>query len=610
MSGEGSAPQSTPAHDSRSLADRLAGAFHGVLAGITVTALITLAVFAVVGIGVLPRVHRYVNGARDVRNAQLAMIDQETGIRGFLLTGDEKFLQPYRNGVRNVTAANAEAVQELSGERALARPLLDMRLAQQAWTDRWASAAVNGRAPAPDTPEFDGFIASGKTMFDAFRARTAAVLRAVDDKRDEALHQEGSVLALGVGLDLVVLLFLTLLAVRQFRRVRDAIVQPVSEMVAAVARLGEGDFDVHLRSEAPAELARIGDGLVEAAGALREAQTRERARQDDLERQSDKLTRILGMAREIAGSLNLRYVLQAVGASAVSVGDFDRVRVWILDDKAETIRVAHRSDGAADSDAVEMGSGLVGQAAKYGRALGATTEGMFHPAADGSSGQVRLALPMVVGARVVGVLECENDQPARLDDEDLDVLETLSSHAATAIEAARLHGETTALSQTDALTRLFNRRRLDDDLVTECYRCQRYGRPMALIMLDVDHFKTFNDTHGHQRGDEVLEELGKVLVGVIRASDTAYRYGGEEFTVLCREATLQGAAELAERLRARLEQRLMDDGVTASFGVAAVPGDGTNPAQLVSAADRALYAAKHGGRNRVVTSVAEDAAQT
>jgi diguanylate cyclase (GGDEF)-like protein len=297
-------------------------------------------------------------------------------------------------------------------------------------------------------------------------------------------------------------------------------------------------------------------------------------------------------------------VLQAVGASAVSVGKFLRVRVWVLDEKQEELRVAHRTDGGAGTEMVPIGGGLVGQAAKYGRALGETADGLFHPASDTSAPVLLLALPMVVGARVVGVLECENDQALSLSGEDLDVLETLSSHAATAIEAARLHGETAALSQTDALTRLFNRRRLDDDLVTETYRCQRYGRPLALIMLDVDHFKTFNDTHGHQRGDEVLEELGKVLTGVIRASDTAYRYGGEEFTVLCREATLQGGADLAERLRARLEQRLSTNGVTASFGVAAVPGDGTDPATLVAAADRALYAAKRAGRNRVVTSTA------
>ncbi|MBV8960519.1 MAG: diguanylate cyclase [Actinobacteria bacterium] len=602
MSGEGSASHESRAAAAGSLAGRLARAFHVVLAGIGVTALITLTVFGFVAYAVRPRVQRYVRGAIAVRTTLNGMIDQETGIRGYLLTGQSKFLQPYRSGVQAVAAANDTAVRELGGQHALARPLVEMRVAQQTWTDRWATVALNGQAPAPGLPPFENYVDQGKALFDRVRSTTATVLARADADRDHALQEEGTVLAVGVALDALVLALVSILATRQFRRLRRAVVQPVNAMIDTVARLGEGDFDVDVPIDAPEELRRIGDGLVATAAALEAAQDREQARQDELEQQSEKLTRILAMSREIAGSLNLRYVLQAVSASAASVGEYPRVRVWIVDDKAAALRAAHCSDGSRVGETLELGRGVVGEAAKYGRAVGETETGTLHAGADGAAALVRLALPMVVGARVVGVLECENASPAVLERDDLDVLETLSSHAATAIEAARLHSETTELTQTDALTRLSNRRRLDDDLVTECYRSQRYGRPLAVIMLDVDHFKRFNDTHGHQRGDEVLEELGKLLTGVIRASDTAYRYGGEEFTVLCREATLDGAAGLAERLRARLEQRMAADNVTASFGVAAAPADGTEPATLVGAADRALYAAKRGGRNRVVTS--------
>jgi diguanylate cyclase (GGDEF)-like protein len=213
-----------------------------------------------------------------------------------------------------------------------------------------------------------------------------------------------------------------------------------------------------------------------------------------------------------------------------------------------------------------------------------------------------VAVPMVVGARVIGVLKSRCDPPADVSAMTIEVLETLASQAATAVEAARLHERTEQLSQTDALTRLFNRRRLDADLEAECYRANRYGRPLSFVMLDVDHFKRFNDRFGHQRGDEALEMVAKVVAETVRESDTAYRFGGEELAVLCRETELAGAGELAERLRGALERRLKAEGVTASFGVAAVSPVIASPGELVQAADAALYEAKDAGRNRVVVA--------
>ena len=121
-------------------------------------------------------------------------------------------------------------------------------------------------------------------------------------------------------------------------------------------------------------------------------------------------------------------------------------------------------------------------------------------------------------------------------------------------------------------------------------------------MLDVDKFKGFNDAHGHQAGDEVLRELAAIFVDGLRASDTAYRWGGEEFCLLLRETTAEEAMSVAERLRTQLEQRLDSRGMslTASFGVAAFPEHGRSAQELIAAADSALYAAKHAGRNRVV----------
>lgn len=158
----------------------------------------------------------------------------------------------------------------------------------------------------------------------------------------------------------------------------------------------------------------------------------------------------------------------------------------------------------------------------------------------------------------------------------------------------------------DALTGLFNRQAFDARLADELGRTRRYQRPLSLILADLDHFKNYNDTNGHVRGDELLHELAGVFLAAVRATDFVARYGGEEFVILLPEATRAAAAEVAERVRAMVANypfplRETQPGglVTLSLGVASylegVPADGS----LVEVADQALYRAKNAGRNRV-----------
>jgi diguanylate cyclase (GGDEF)-like protein len=160
---------------------------------------------------------------------------------------------------------------------------------------------------------------------------------------------------------------------------------------------------------------------------------------------------------------------------------------------------------------------------------------------------------------------------------------------------------------TDALTGLANRRSFDEEIALEWRRSHRIGDSLALVLLDLDNFKTVNDTHGHPAGDAVLRTIGEVLGAGVRQIDLAARYGGEEFVVLVPESDLRGATKLAKRLclavsRARTE---LPNGqllkVTASFGVAG-KGELQSAEELVAAADEALYEAKRAGKNRVVVA--------
>jgi len=157
------------------------------------------------------------------------------------------------------------------------------------------------------------------------------------------------------------------------------------------------------------------------------------------------------------------------------------------------------------------------------------------------------------------------------------------------------------LSVTDSLTGLYNRRHLMETLGNEVRRSLRLKHHFAVLMADVDHFKHYNDTHGHLAGDEVLRRVAAILRETSREVDTAARYGGEEFLVLLPETDAHGAAEIAQRIRTRLAAETFTGGkVTISIGTAEFPEHGDSPESLIAMADAALYQAKDEGRDRVV----------
>lgn len=172
------------------------------------------------------------------------------------------------------------------------------------------------------------------------------------------------------------------------------------------------------------------------------------------------------------------------------------------------------------------------------------------------------------------------------------------------------------LSVTDPLTGLYNRRYLMDRLDKEIARVARYGTPLSLVMIDLDHFKRINDTHGHPMGDEVLRNVGRLLREDARATDFAARFGGEELALVLPQTDLDGAATRAETFRQKLASfehvcDLTTLRATASFGVATspFPGEPPNATDLLRRADEALFEAKRGGRNQVVRASATPSAK-
>jgi diguanylate cyclase (GGDEF)-like protein len=224
------------------------------------------------------------------------------------------------------------------------------------------------------------------------------------------------------------------------------------------------------------------------------------------------------------------------------------------------------------------------------------------------NGKTHWCMPLIAQSETVGLLYLEGsaEQTAAAKSQDEDVTYMLRETVALGLVNLRLREKLRSQSVRDPLTALFNRRYLDESLEIEFARSVRSEQPIAAIMMDIDHFKVFNDTFGHDAGDVVLKEIAGVLGRSTRKGDIAGRFGGEEFLLLLPGADEQRAITRAETMRraiAALDLRFGDQTlgkVTASFGVAVFPMDGDTRESLLHAADQALYAAKAAGRDRVM----------
>ncbi len=194
--------------------------------------------------------------------------------------------------------------------------------------------------------------------------------------------------------------------------------------------------------------------------------------------------------------------------------------------------------------------------------------------------------------------------------EDMRFVETLAASMMTIIKNYQLYQLQKQLATTDGMTGLYNHRYFQDALGREISRSRRYGAPVSIVYMDIDHFKIFNDTYGHQVGDEVLKIVSRTIRRNLRDSDVACRYGGEELVAILPDTPLEGAMAAAEKIRQGIESLLLPVNgksvrITISSGVSEFPRNASDKQSLIEAADGALYVAKEGGRNQTVASTVD-----
>jgi diguanylate cyclase (GGDEF)-like protein len=218
-----------------------------------------------------------------------------------------------------------------------------------------------------------------------------------------------------------------------------------------------------------------------------------------------------------------------------------------------------------------------------------------------------MAVPVMIGGETLGALilinKIDGDEFTMKDE---DIALTVSFQGAIAIEKSLIHEEMVQLAKTDGLTGLNNHRTFHEDLEEEIKRARRFNRNLALLLIDFDYLKKFNDTYGHQEGDTALRQLSGIIRRNSRSIDSAARYGGDEFTVILPETHLEGAVKTAERIINEINMHSFNilntkAHLTVSIGISIFSDDAISKEGLIKAADDALYLAKRTGGNRAVT---------
>ncbi len=318
-------------------------------------------------------------------------------------------------------------------------------------------------------------------------------------------------------------------------------------------------------------------------------------------------TQVLQAGSEVATAVferpRLRDMLEAVSRSIVRNLGFDRVRIFLIDSEKS------RLDGILGLQIPDMLLDLSGE--NFPLKPGAnqlvdavlSSKGEAHVHMVG--GRV-VYVPIIVNSQVIGCLAADNLLSQQLiDEEQMEALRTLTGQIGMAVLNARLFEDIEQQAITDGLTKLYVHRYFQQRLKEEIDRADRYSYNVALIMMDVDHFKMLNDSHGHLMGDKALEYLSQIIRGNIRRIDLAARYGGDEVVLVLPEITEQEAWMMGERLLSAVKKAALPTpagksvGMSITMGAALYPSDAHSARDLIEAADKALYWAKKNDRGNV-----------
>jgi diguanylate cyclase (GGDEF)-like protein len=320
----------------------------------------------------------------------------------------------------------------------------------------------------------------------------------------------------------------------------------------------------------------------------------------------NRISRLAGEGGAIGATLNSMLEL------AQEIVPRAQCAILLLDPEKSVLRVAAGQGYQAVARYLEIpvGRGVTGRCVETGETQvveDLEAEGETLDYIQGIPGAVsEVAVPLLAEGRIIGVFNAESIVRAAFGEQEVQTLELVARQVASVVRGAQLLEETRRLAVTDSLTGLHNRRHFTRQLDENVRRSARYGERLALVLLDVDFFKTVNDRFGHHVGDRALQLLAGTLKEAVRETDHTARIGGEEFALLLLRCDRNLALEISERVRRQIRNLVIEElpeidmDLSASVGVAFFPDDGADPKTLMRVADDALYKAKRRGRDQVV----------
>lgn len=395
-----------------------------------------------------------------------------------------------------------------------------------------------------------------------------------------------------ISITAIVSIFLSVLLARGFTA-------PLNNLITGARFISEGDFEHNIT---PLSTDEIGDLTI----TFDQMRVNLRNTKADLDDRIMQLSTLYEVGKAINSELDFRKLQNMILETVVKVIRAERGSLMLIDDaeKILTIGVAiGLSEEVARDTRLEIGESIAGWVVKSRKPLfiaDVSNDSTFIniKKRNVKSGTLMCA-PLIAKDKLLGALNVSRSEPGSFSPRDFELFNNLANQAAIAIDNARLY----RYAVTDEMTRLYNHRYFQQRLDEELQRADRYENHVALVILDVDHFKKFNDTYGHPEGDRVLKTVARIIEKNVREIDIPARYGGEEFVVICPEKNGEGSLTPAERIRAAIENydfRIDGQGVpiTVSLGVACYPDQARSKSELIQKADFALYYSKQNGRNQ------------
>lgn len=444
--------------------------------------------------------------------------------------------------------------------------------------------------------------------------------------REPEVHRE---LTDALGGALVAVLVLgTMLIVATGMSLHFFLTSPLHRLTAAMRRAEEGDFLVRAEVRGTDELSRLAAAFNSMLARLTSMKAEEidthrdlqvtkwkLSLKEELEERIAELALLFDVAKSVNSTIELSELLSRISQLVPERLHIPHFSIMLVNaDGLLEIKSTFPENAELEGVTFRLGEGACGRAAETQRVVYVPDindpSSIFARRAlmSGHATGALLCIPMVHTDSVLGVLNFQRPEVASFAPEELELLTAVADQAATAVKNAMLHAEAVRLTMTDPLTGVPNRRHLFSRLELEVARSQRFGTPLSILMVDIDHFKRLNDAAGHRAGDESLRKVCDVLRARVRKVDTLARYGGEEFMLVLSNVSREAAYEVGEKLRRavveapQLAASTQPTGhITVSIGVATYPDDATTQDTLVDCADAALYASKRGGRNRVTS---------